>query len=262
MMPALSTTAHLVTSKSITRHYPYRFFFRKKEYPMNVRIPQTPPSPLPAALAPARTNSRPDADTGIDSGKQAVTADPTSAAASASASITPERWQERDTNGTGNLTDLTYTDPRLAKTGQADLQGLLEESERKAQAIINLIRPLIEQQGLSFAKIVSGEQKLSVDPKTIEAAKAAIAPDGELGVQKTAERILSFAKAAIGNDPAKLDTIRAAVEKGFQEAADMLGGTLPEISQQTLSAIQTEFERWKADGIPAGDTVKFTQAEQ
>ncbi|MES2048067.1 MAG: hypothetical protein V4447_06685 [Pseudomonadota bacterium] len=155
--------------------------------------------------------------------------------------------------------DLTYTDPRLGKTSaKPDLEALLEESNRKAQAIVDLILPLIEQQGLNLAKVVSGEQKLNADPKAIEAAKAAIAPDGEFGVQKTAERILSFAKAAIGGDPAKLDKIRAAVERGFKEAADILGGTLPEISQQTLSAIQTEFERWKTDGIPAGDTVKLS----
>jgi hypothetical protein len=41
----------------------------------------------------------------------------------------------------------------------------------------------------------------------------------------------------------------------------MLGGSLPEISQQTLTAIQTEFERWKADGIPLGDTVTLAKTE-
>ena len=80
----------------------------------------------------------------------------------------------------------------------------------------------------------------------------------KFGVQKTAERILSFAKAAIGGDTTKLDKIRAAVERGFKEAADILGGSLPEISQQTLRAIQTEFDHWKADGIPSGDTVKLS----
>lgn len=156
-------------------------------------------------------------------------------------------------------TELTYPDPRLNKgAAKPDLEALLEESNRKAQAIVDLILPLVKQQGLNLAKVVSGEQKLNVDPKTIEAAKAAIAPDGEFGVQKTAERILSFAKAAIGGDPAKLDKIRAAVERGFKEAADILGGSLPEISQQTLSAIETEFDHWKADRIPAGDSVTLS----
>jgi uncharacterized protein YdhG (YjbR/CyaY superfamily) len=148
---------------------------------------------------------------------------------------------------------FTYADPRLNnanKTNQTpDLETLLEESSRKAQEIINLILPLVEQQGLNLAKLVSGEQKLNVDPETIAAAKAAIDTDGEFGVQKTAERILTFAKAAIGNDPSKLDEVRAAVERGFKEAADFLGGSLPEISQKTLEVIQTEFDRLKTDGF-------------
>ncbi|GGC98394.1 DUF5610 domain-containing protein [Undibacterium terreum] len=157
-----------------------------------------------------------------------------------------------------NVKDVTYADPRTsqtAKTGQTDLAAMLAESDRKAQQIIDLIRPLVEQQGLNIAKVASGEQKLTADPATIAAAKDAIAPDGDFGVKKTAERILSFAKASIGDDPSKLDAIRAAVEKGFSEAKAALGGTLPDISQQTYQAIQDTFDSWKANGIPSGDAV-------
>lgn len=207
---------------------------------MNIRIPNAVVTPLPAAIAPLKLkeSEAPDA-----AGKK----------------ITPPIVAEDtvDLNASAQ-SELTYTDPRLNKANQRpDLTALLEESDRKAQAIIDLIRPLVEQQGLNLAKVVSGEKKITADPKAIAAAKAAIAPDGEFGVQKTAERILSFAKASIGDDPAKLDKVRAAVERGFKEAADILGGTLPEISQQTLAAIQAEFDRWKTDGIPGGDTVKL-----
>ena len=157
---------------------------------------------------------------------------------------------------------LTYAAPSRSTAVPSDLARMLEESDRKAQAVIDLIRPLVEQQGLNMAKVASGEQQLSADPDTIEAAKAAIADDGEFGVQKTAERILSFAKAAIGADPSKIDTIRAAVEKGFQDAQDILGGSLPEISQKTRSTIQAEFDRWKKEGIPAGDTVSLAAPAQ
>ncbi|MES2104255.1 MAG: DUF5610 domain-containing protein [Pseudomonadota bacterium] len=165
------------------------------------------------------------------------------------------------------VNDATYADPRLTQasqanqsgktgqTSQADLAAMLEESDRKAQQIIDLIRPLIEQQGLNLSKVVSGEQKLSADPKTIAAAKDAISEDGDFGVKKTAERILSFAKASIADDPSKLDAIRAAVEKGFNQAKDALGGSLPDISQQTYKAIQDTFDSWKANGIPPGDAV-------
>jgi len=150
---------------------------------------------------------------------------------------------------------LTYADPRSNKIAQTDLARMLEESDRKAQAIIDLIRPLVAQQGLNFSKVASGEQQLNADPATIEAAKAAVADGGEFSVEKTAERILSFAKGLIGADPSRFDAIRAAVEKGFQEAQDMLGGSLPEISRKTHETIQAEFDRWKKEGIPAGDIV-------
>lgn len=174
--------------------------------------------------------------------------------------------RDKVTLGAQQAQPLTYAAPARtpaaasaasAPSTPSDLDRMLEESDRKAQAVIDLIRPLVEQQGLNMAKVASGEQQLSADPEAIEAAKAAVADDGEFGVQKTAERILSFAKAAIGADPSQIDTIRAAVEKGFQDAQDILGGSLPEISQKTRSTIQAEFDRWQKEGIPAGDTVSL-----
>ena len=150
--------------------------------------------------------------------------------------------------------DATYGDLRNSATqARPDVATMLEESNRKVKEIINLILPLLEQQGLNIAKVASGEQTLTVDAETIEAAKAAIADDGEYGIKQVAERILNFAKSAIGGDPSKLDAIRAAVEKGFKEATEMLGGALPDISKKTHAAIMAEFDRWESAGIP--DTV-------
>jgi hypothetical protein len=168
--------------------------------------------------------------------------------------------QNQSTQSAGQV---TYADPRTgAAQAKPDLQSLLEESDRKAQQIIDLIIPLVKQQGLNLAKVVSGDQRLNIDAATIAKAKAAIADDGEFGVKQVAERILSFAKSAIGNDPSKLDAIRAAVEKGFKDAANILGGSLPEISQKTHTAIMAEFDRWANDGIPSGDTVSLSPKEE
>lgn len=144
----------------------------------------------------------------------------------------------------------TRTDPMQART---DIATMLEESNRKVQEIINLILPLMTQQGLDIAKVVSGEQKLTADAASIEKAKAAIAEDGEMGVRQVAERILNFSKASIGDDPAKLAAVRAAVEKGFKQATEMLGGKLPEISQQTYAAVMAQFDQWESAGIPSGN---------
>lgn len=211
---------------------------------MTIRISNPATSPSPAAKIPVKLRDNEHAETLTGGVPQASVAQDSVSLSAAS---------KLDTA-------FTYSDPRLTPGAQKpDLAALLEESDRKAQEIIDLIRPLIEQQGLNLQKVVSGEQKLRLDPKTIDAAKAAIAPDGEFGVQKTAERILSFAKGAIGGDPGKLDKIRAAVESGFEQAKKILGGSLPEISEQTLLAIQNEFDRWKSDGIPDGETVSLAK---
>ena len=137
---------------------------------------------------------------------------------------------------------------------------MLEESDQKVADFLDFLRPLLEQQGLTMAKVVSGEQKLTVDQGTIDAAKAAISDDGEMGVRKVSERILSFAKFAMGDDPAKLQKIREAVELGFSQAKEALGGTLPDISQKTYDTIMAEFDRWEKEGIPQGDTVSLAKS--
>ncbi|QZA78041.1 hypothetical protein K4H28_00945 [Deefgea tanakiae] len=153
---------------------------------------------------------------------------------------------------------LTYSKPRMMP---AELSSMLADSERQVEAMMNLIRPLLEQQGLTMSKVVSGEQKLTADQGTIDAAKAAISEDGEMGVRKVSERILSFAKFAMGDDPAQMKKIRDAVELGFSQAKEALGGVLPEISQKTYSTIMAEFDRWEKEGIPAGATVSLKKPE-
>jgi hypothetical protein len=160
---------------------------------------------------------------------------------------------------------LTYTEPREGKTSvqtealPPDLQAMLAESSKQVDEIMAYLMPLLEKQGLDLAKLASGEQKLTADPAAIEAAKAAISEDGEFGVRKTAERILSFAKFATQGDDGQLDTIRAAVQKGFDEAQRIFGGTLPDISQQTYKAVMGELDRWAKEGIPTGETVSLAK---
>lgn len=151
---------------------------------------------------------------------------------------------------------LTYDKPRVLPE---DLAAMLEESDRKVQQMMALIGSLIGQQGLTMAKLARGEQQLTVDQETIDAARAAISEDGEWGVRKVAERILSFAKFAMGDDPAKLQKIRDAVGLGFAQAREALGGVLPEISQKTYDTIMAEFDRWAKEGIPQGDAVSLVR---
>lgn len=156
---------------------------------------------------------------------------------------------------------LTYTDPRKNATQQASgLSTMLDESNRQVQQFLQLLGDLIQQQGLEWSKLATGEQKLTVDQATIDAATEATSEDGEWGMRQTAERILSFAKLGIGDDPAQIATYRAAVDQGFKEAEKVFGGKLPDISYQTYDAIMAEFDRWEQEGIPPGATVSLAKA--
>ena len=88
----------------------------------------------------------------------------------------------------------------------------------------------------------------AVDKKSItqEEAQQLIAEDGYWGIEKTSDRIVQFAIAAAGNDPGRLDAIKAGIEKGFSMAADAFGGTLPEISFKTHDAIMEKLDAWAA----------------
>ena len=68
-------------------------------------------------------------------------------------------------------------------------------------------------------------------------AEALISDDGYFGVENTAMRIFNFAAAQAGDDLEKLQVARDAVLKGFREAEDLFGGTLPDISYQTIDKV-------------------------
>ena len=83
----------------------------------------------------------------------------------------------------------------------------------------------------------------TVDAATKAQAEADIAEDGYWGVKQTSERILDFAKTLAGDDPAKLEKMRAAFEKGYAQAEKTWGGELPEISKQTYAAVMKGFDK-------------------
>lgn len=77
----------------------------------------------------------------------------------------------------------------------------------------------------------NGRSILDLSP---EEATDLISEDGYYGVQKTADRLSGFVLNGGGDD---LDRIRAGREgmiRGFKEAEQLWGGTLPEISYETL----------------------------
>ncbi len=97
----------------------------------------------------------------------------------------------------------------------------------------------LEQQGAATTATGLDLEKMQYNGKPLielspEEAQELIAADGHFGVNKTAERIADFVLSGGGDNVERLQAGREGVLKGFQEAEELWGGKLPEISYQTL----------------------------
>ena len=79
-------------------------------------------------------------------------------------------------------------------------------------------------------------------------AQELIGEEGFFGVKQTTARIMDFAKALVGVNAGedKIELMRDAVQKGFDEVARMFGGfdNLPDVSKKTYEAIMKAFDEW------------------
>lgn len=82
------------------------------------------------------------------------------------------------------------------------------------------------------------------DAATVNWAKSAVSEDGDWGVKAVSDRIVDFAKAICGNDKSKIETIKAAIEKGFDEARGAFDGGLPDICNKTHDEIMSKLDNW------------------
>lgn len=140
------------------------------------------------------------------------------------------------------------------KVDQATIDKLKADAEARYSQLKSLVEKLISKQSETSGiaslsdlmnKVVSGE--IQVDPETVEQAKKDVAEDGYWGVEQTADRIVSFAKALTGGDASKIEEMRDAIEKGYEEAGKIWGDKLPEISEKTLNRVNELLDEWVAE---------------
>ncbi|MCO4321604.1 hypothetical protein [Aliidiomarina quisquiliarum] len=112
-------------------------------------------------------------------------------------------------------------------------------------ALRDYVLNLLQEQGIETKGLA----------KTSAEATAAIADDGYWGADQTASRIFEFAIAQVQDDPERLEQVKAAVLKGFQEAKEALGGWLPEVSERTIELVNEKFDAWqsKSESAPADE---------
>lgn len=144
------------------------------------------------------------------------------------------------------------TDTATAKQkNEAIISRLKADAEARTQQLQQLVQQMISKQGNAYGQandmwkfLASGN--FTVDAQTKAQAQADIAEDGYWGVKQTSERIFDFAKALSGGDMDKMKEMQAAFEKGFKQATKTWGKELPQISQDTRSAVNKLFEDFYA----------------
>ena len=106
-----------------------------------------------------------------------------------------------------------------------------------------MIVNVLAEQGIT-TRIAAGDTSIDFKELTPEQAQELISEDGYFGVDQTSDRIVQLAISLNGNDPSRLEEIKAGIEKGFQMAAEALGGILPDISMKTYGAVMEKLDAW------------------
>lgn len=169
-------------------------------------------------------------------------------AANATDSVAPKTVD--DTAAVYEKSDSKATS-KSYKVDQTTIDKLKADAEARYAQLASLVEKLLTKQGDTYNHATLGDLmkdvrdgKIAVDPSLVEQAKKDIADDGYWGVEQTADRIVSFAKALTGGDPAKVEEMRKAIEKGYKEAGKLWGDELPEISQKTHARVNEMLDEW------------------
>jgi hypothetical protein len=136
------------------------------------------------------------------------------------------------------------------KIDQEKIDKIKGEFNQNVNAFREMVREMFEKQGINVEELIKrledGEViELEIDQEVIDKAKENVSEDGYFGVEKTAKRILDFAKAISGGNPEKIQLLKDAFIEGFEEAKEIFGGELPEISEKTYEKVMEGFNEWE-----------------
>ena len=149
-----------------------------------------------------------------------------------------------------DIQPVTYSKPRSASS-TAELLRAAEQ--QRIESFQNMLRDMVVQQGQASNLALLG-MELFVSPTQRQQAVAAISEGGAYSVDAVATRIMDMAKALAAGDDSKLETLRQAVQKGFEAAGAQWGDELPGICQDTYTEVMKRFDDWAQqanEGQPA-----------
>lgn len=186
-------------------------------------------------------------------------------------SNTSDTKTEATTNTTANSQSkgVVYESSNIKNMSESDRASLVQKLKADADARVSQLRSLVEKMFLQQGKKITDADNMwkflasgdfTVDKATAEAAKESISEDGYWGVKQTSQRIFDMAVALSGGDSEKMDDMLEAFKKGFKQATAAWGKELPDISQQTYSAVLDKFETYKKENSAEVQEATATEA--
>lgn len=142
--------------------------------------------------------------------------------------------------------DQVTPEKNVMPEDKMDISVLKAEAEKAYAHLRTIVEDLLKRQGIDVSKLESLQaEDIEVDQQARDEAQQMIEPGGPLSPEKVSDRIINFAKAISDNDKSKIDLLKKAVEDGYDQAKDLMGGELPDISQETLDLIHEKFDAWE-----------------
>ena len=141
-----------------------------------------------------------------------------------------------------SVKEVTYQKPAAIRD-EKSVQRLMADGNRAYEHLRELVIRLLERQGFSAERLRSDGSPVFIDQEARTELEALLSTEGDLGIEKTSDRIVDFAIALSGGDKEKAGLLKEAIIQGFREAEKTLGG-LPEISLKTYERVMEKFEAW------------------
>ncbi len=151
--------------------------------------------------------------------------------------------RDKYTPGKRNIKNTTYDKPatKIDQEALAEVKKAADDANSRLKA---MVKELLARQGMTFNEALESSEKVEVDEQAVVEANELISEGGKFSPEAVSDRIVNFAKAISGGDTEKYDLLKDAIEKGFNEARELLGGSLPEISDLTYDLVMDKLDNW------------------
>ncbi|MPN57766.1 hypothetical protein SDC9_205460 [bioreactor metagenome] len=143
--------------------------------------------------------------------------------------------------GNKPLSSVIYSKSAAKKADITDIEALKRQADRATENLRNLVQKLLVEQGNKAHK------KALLYNEAVAQANEALSENGDFGVEAVSDRIVDFAIAIAGDDKSKLEELKAAIDRGFNEAGKAFGGKLPDICNQTYERIMEKLDTWSQE---------------